>query len=336
MKLLLVDDHPLFLDGLQSLLATRGYEVVATAGNGIEALAKAQEFKLDVILMDVFMPDCNGLEATRLIKAVLPECKIIMLTSAEDDENLFEAIKSGASGYLLKSLQAAELFDLLASLERGEAVFSSGLADRILKEFARYSATGKPDPDNNVKTVKALNNRQSEMLKLVAQGMTYKEIAAELGLSERTLKYHMGRILDILHMDTKDQANIKQQLENDTHLTMSGDNSTHMTFKYCHGIVVIDPSSIYFIEKSGNKCVVHTTRDQYDIVESLTALEKRLNPSAFFRCHKSFIINIRLIDKIVPYADRAYEVHYYNYPHKVTMRRDKFEQLCTLLGGDCK
>ena len=206
MKILLVDDHPLFLDGLQNLLATRGYEVVATAGNGREALIKVQEFKPDILLMDIFMPECNGLEATRLIKAVIPECKIIMLTSAEDDESLFEAIKRGASGYLLKSLHSAELFDMLASLERGEAVFSPGLASRILKEFAHNSATDRTDLGNNVETVGGLNDRQSEVLKLVAQGKMYKEVAADLGLSERTIKYHMGRILDILHVDTKAQA----------------------------------------------------------------------------------------------------------------------------------
>ena len=211
MKILLVDDHPLFLDGLQNLLATRGYEVVATAGNGREALTKVQEFKPDILLMDIFMPECDGLEATRLIKAVIPECKIIMLTSAEDDESLFEAIKSGASGYLLKSLHAAELFDMLASLERGEAVFSPGLAGRILKEFARKGATvvtilGNDVETNDVETASVLNNRQAEVLNLVAQGKTYKEVAADLGLSERTIKYHMGRILDILHMDTKAQA----------------------------------------------------------------------------------------------------------------------------------
>jgi len=118
MKILLAGDQPLFLEGLQNLLATRGYEVV-TAENGREALVKVQEFKSDVIFMNIFTRKSDGLEATRLIKAVIPECKVILLTSAEDDKSLGEAIKSGASGYLLKSLCAAELFDMLASLERG-------------------------------------------------------------------------------------------------------------------------------------------------------------------------------------------------------------------------
>ncbi|MDR3600062.1 MAG: response regulator transcription factor [Desulfosporosinus sp.] len=206
MKILLADDHPLFLDGLQNLLATRGYEIVATARNGREALAKVQEFRPDILLMDIFMPECNGLEATRLIKALIPECKIIMLTFAEDDVSLFEAIKSGASGYLLKSLHATELFNLLAGLERGEAVFSPGLADRILKEFAQNSKNGRTGSGNNLETVGGLTDRQAEVLRLVAQGKLYKEVAADLGLSERTIKYHMGRILDILHVESKAQA----------------------------------------------------------------------------------------------------------------------------------
>jgi DNA-binding NarL/FixJ family response regulator len=206
MRILLVDDHPLFLDGLQYILATRGYEVVATARNGNEALAKAQEFKPDILLMDIYMPECNGLEATSLIKAVIPECKIVMLTASEDDESLFEAIKKGASGYLLKTLHMEELFELMTSLERDEAVFSPGLAGRILKEFALNSATDRADQGNNVKSLDLLSERQFEVLKLVAQGKTYKEVAAELWLSERTIKYHMGRILDVLHVSTKAQA----------------------------------------------------------------------------------------------------------------------------------
>ena len=125
MKILLAGDEPLFLEGLQNLLLTRGYEVVTTTRNGREALAKAQEFKPDVLCIDIFMQECDGLEATRLIKAIIPGCKVILLTSAEDDESLGEAIKSGALGYLLKGLRATELFDLLASLERGEPVSPS-------------------------------------------------------------------------------------------------------------------------------------------------------------------------------------------------------------------
>ncbi len=110
MKVLLVDDHALFLEGIRNLLLARGIEVVGTAGDGLQALERARALRPDVILMDVQMPRCDGLAATRLIKAELPDVKIVMLTVSEEDENLFEAVKSGASGYLLKSLDAHDIF----------------------------------------------------------------------------------------------------------------------------------------------------------------------------------------------------------------------------------
>jgi two-component system NarL family response regulator len=253
-KIILADDHPLFREGLQNLLESRGYEVVATVGDGKEALAKALECRPDILLMDIFMPKCNGLEAARLIKTALPKCKIIMLSTAEDDESLFEAVKSGASGYLLKSLHAEELFDLLAGLERGEAVFSPGLAGRIIQEFVRILTTVKTNGENelslvndntyqehtssgcdntdrsneiepenhqhqeNTENATFLNSRQSEVLRLVAEGKTYKEVAAALDISERTVKYHMGRILDILHVNSKAQASSYAVGRNTTNL----------------------------------------------------------------------------------------------------------------------
>lgn len=205
-KILVADDHQLFLDVFQHLLTGQGYEVVATALDGNEAVMKALEFKPDIIFMDIVMPECNGLEATRLIKTVLPECKIVILTSSEDDETLFEAIKNGASGYLLKSLHAKELFSLLVSLEQGEVVLSPGLAVKIFREFSRISSLDSTDPSHVTITTGILSDRQVEILRLVAQGKMYKEIAADLGLSERTIKYHMGKILEILHVRTKAQA----------------------------------------------------------------------------------------------------------------------------------
>lgn len=206
MKIILADDYPLFLDAMQNLLVMRGYEVVATAVNGREAVEKVEAFRPDILLMDIFMPECDGLTATRLIKENCPECKIIMLTAAEDDDNLFEAVKSGASGYLLKNLRAEELFDLLSSLEKGEAIFSPGLADKILKEFVRNSKLEQTDSSKPEVGGSSLSQRQCEVLKMAAEGKRYKEIATALGLSERTIKYHMGKILEVLHVDTKTQA----------------------------------------------------------------------------------------------------------------------------------
>ncbi|HBV99465.1 MAG: chemotaxis protein CheY [Peptococcaceae bacterium BICA1-7] len=201
MKVLLVDDHPLFLEGLQNLMSARGIEVVGTAANGLEALKKAGALEPDVILMDVLMPCCNGLAATRLIKAEFPDIKIVMLTTSEADDDLFEAVKSGASGYLLKNLNAEELFSMLEALKRGEAPLSSGLAAKVLKEFDSEVVLGKEEEANEI-----LNQRQMEVLSLVAQGKTYKEVAESLYVTERTVKYHMGKIIEKLHMKNRAQV----------------------------------------------------------------------------------------------------------------------------------
>src|SRR3989304_2378404 len=137
MRVLLADDHPLFRDGVRSPLQARGVGVVGEGGDGQEALEEALRLRPDVILMDISMPRMDGLEATRLIKARLPEVKIVILTVSDEDRTLFEAVKSGAQGYLLKDLQADEFFGLLSGIERGEAPISRGLAGRILEEFAR-------------------------------------------------------------------------------------------------------------------------------------------------------------------------------------------------------
>jgi len=203
-KILLVDDHPLFREGLQNLLSAHGIEVLGTADDGLEALEKARALRPDVILMDVQMPRCDGLAATRLIKAEMPDVKIVMLTVSEEDEDLFEAIKSGASGYLVKSLDADRFFQLLAGLERGEAPLSPGLAARILEEFARSAAGAGPAAEAG--KVAELTPGQIEVLTLVAQGMTYREVGETLHLSERTVKYHMGQILERLHLENRAQV----------------------------------------------------------------------------------------------------------------------------------
>jgi two-component system NarL family response regulator len=198
---MLVDDHPLFLEGLQNLMQTQDIQVVGTARDGMEAVQKAETLQPDIILMDVVMPRCNGLTATRIIKAKFPDIKIVMLTSSESDQDLFEAVKSGACGYLLKNLNATELFNMLKSLQQGETPWSPGLAERILKEFENQEITDS-DPGENFQ----LTERQMEVLKLVAQGMVYKEIGDRLGLSERTIKYHMAKIMEKLHLENRTQV----------------------------------------------------------------------------------------------------------------------------------
>ncbi len=207
MRVLIVDDHPLFRDGVKNLLTSRGVEVIGTAQDGLEALEKARALRPEVILMDVQMPRLDGLAATRLIKAELPDTVVVMLTMSGENDDVFEAIKSGATGYLLKTQDTEEFFTLLLGLSKGEVPLSPGLAGRILKEYAHQSeemqavrAAAEKDE------IEGLSSRQMQVLTLVAQGLLYKEIAAQLGFSERTVKYHMGEIVARLHLDNRAQV----------------------------------------------------------------------------------------------------------------------------------
>ncbi len=204
MRVLLVDDHPLFLDGLRNLLSGRGVQVVGTARDGLEALDKARSLRPDVILMDIHMPGCDGLTATRLIQAELPQIKIVMLTMSSDDDNLFEAIKSGACGYLLKTLDTDEFMARLMQVEDGETPLSPGLAARILQHLGQQA--GEVRVPEEAGPVGSLSRREQEVLALVAQGLTYKEAGARLGLTERTIKYHMAEIIARLHLQNRAQV----------------------------------------------------------------------------------------------------------------------------------
>ncbi|HOU14790.1 MAG TPA: response regulator transcription factor [Anaerolineae bacterium] len=203
MQVLLVDDHPLFVDGLRDLLTRRGITVVGVARDGLEALQQARVLRPEIILMDIQMPNCDGLAATRLIKAELPAIKIVMLTMLEDDENLFEAIKSGACGYLLKTLDTNDFMQLLEGLARGESPLAPGLASKILQELAHSPRAAASGADT---LLAELTSRQRQILELAAQEMTYKEIGATLGLAERTIKYHMGEIVQRLHLENRAQV----------------------------------------------------------------------------------------------------------------------------------
>ena len=206
MELMLVDDHPLFMEGLQYLLETHGIEVAGTAKNGREALVKARILKPDVILMDIKMPECSGLDALKLIKAEMPNIKVVMLTTSEENDDLFNAVKCGASGYLLKNINASELMDMLSDIEKGEASFSPDLAAKLLKEFRGRDA-GKASQNSSEDTKdEKLTKRQLEVLEMVAKGITYKDVGEALGLTERTVKYHMAKILEQLHFENRAQV----------------------------------------------------------------------------------------------------------------------------------
>jgi two-component system NarL family response regulator len=207
-KVMLVDDHPLFMEGLQYVLKTHGIEVIGTAKDGREAIEKAWMLKPDIILMDIRMPECSGLDVLRLIKAEMPEIKVVMLTISEEDEDLFNSIKYGASGYLLKNTGAEELINMLSDIENGEAPPLPGLAPRLLKEFrceSTFNHSSSSEEQEDTKELK-LSERQLDILKLTARGRTYSEVGDALGLSERTVKYHMGRIIELLHLDNRAQV----------------------------------------------------------------------------------------------------------------------------------
>ena len=210
MRILIVDDHSLLIEDLTALLESRGFDVVGSATNGREGVEKALLYEPDLVLMDIRMPDWDGLAATRAIKAQRPEITIVMLTTSAEDEDLFEAIKSGATGYLLKSTRGTAFVEALQGLAEGTPPFSPGLAERLLREFARLSAYAEqPDATAQEPTSQEaapLTERQTEVLRLVAAGLTYKEVGTKLSLSEHTVRYHMSEIMHLLHLENRSQV----------------------------------------------------------------------------------------------------------------------------------
>jgi DNA-binding NarL/FixJ family response regulator len=208
-RILLADDNRLFVEGLTDLLEAYGHEVVATAANGIEAIDRARVHRPDLILMDVRMPRSDGLEATRAIAAAHPEIRIVMLSTSDADEHLFDAIASGAFGYLMKSMRGEDLVKALEQVAEGVPPFTQGLAACLLAEFARRSpargeATSTETGDDQLAA--RLTPRELDVLRAVAAGHTYRETGTILGMSERTVRYHMSEMLDRLHFVTRSQV----------------------------------------------------------------------------------------------------------------------------------
>jgi DNA-binding NarL/FixJ family response regulator len=201
MRILIADDHPLFRDGLRSLLTAQGHEVVGEAKNGREAVAMAREIGPEMVLMDLSMPEMDGLAATKAITGELPNVKVVILTASESDATLFEAVKSGAQGYLVKNLEADDFFALLDRAAGGEPAFTPALARRLLVEFSRPAekpAAHKPD---------ALTDREREVLELMVEGVvSNRKLAKRLDLSENTIKFHVRNILDKLHLHNRAEA----------------------------------------------------------------------------------------------------------------------------------
>jgi len=203
-RVLLIDDHALFREGLAGIIASQpDMQVVGEASDGFEGLVKAQELNPDLILMDIQMPGMDGLETTRQVRKIMPDVKIVMLTVRKDDEKLFEAIKEGAQGYLLKDIRSREMLSMLRGALQGEAALSPEQAGRVLEEFRRLSQLVPPEPETE--TV-ALTEREQEILALVARGMKDKEIAEALTISLNTVKTHMHNILSKLQVSSRREA----------------------------------------------------------------------------------------------------------------------------------
>ena len=204
-RILLVDDQPLFRRALATLIADQPHlSIVGEAENGLHALEMARALKPDLVLMDVEMPVMNGVEATRRIRDELPSVKVVILTVSEADEPLFDAIRFGAHGYLLKDLRPEQLYELIRAVMRNETVLSPAIAGRLLREF-REGTVGKrivlPEEDGP-----SLTQREVQIMQLVSKGLSNKEIGNRLSITEGTVKNHVHNALEKLQLENRIQA----------------------------------------------------------------------------------------------------------------------------------
>ncbi len=207
-RILLADDTALFRTAIAELVDSQdGLTVVGEAENGLEAVEKARALKPDVVVMDVEMPVMDGVEATRLIREQMPGVKVVMLTVSESDDHLFDAIRFGAQGYLLKDLRPAELYDLIRAVMRNEPPLSPAIAGRLLGQI-RDGATLPIMPATPPETFETptLTRRELEVLRLVADGLSNKEIATTLFITEGTVKNHVHNALEKLQLENRTQA----------------------------------------------------------------------------------------------------------------------------------
>jgi two-component system NarL family response regulator len=203
-RVLIVDDHALFRRGLMLVLESEdGIEVVGEADDGEDAIAKAEQLAPDVVLMDVRMPRISGIEATRRLAEALPTTKIIMLTVSDEEEDLYEAIKAGATGYLLKEISIEEVADAVRAVTQGQTLISPSMASKLIAEFTNLA---KRATDRQQVPVPRLTERELDVLRLVAQGITNREIAEQLFIAENTVKNHVRNILEKLHLHSRMEA----------------------------------------------------------------------------------------------------------------------------------
>jgi DNA-binding NarL/FixJ family response regulator len=200
MRVLIADDHTLFRQSLKSLLESRDIEVVGDVGRGDEAIEAARRLRPEVVLVDLAMPGLDGLEVTRRLADELPDLRVVVLTASTEDEDLFEAIRAGADGYLRKDLEADRLVTLLEGAVAGQPALTPELSRKVLAAFSRGGRRQAEDPD-------ALTEREKEVLELMVEGATSnRQLARRLGVSENTVKFHVRNILDKLHLHNRAQA----------------------------------------------------------------------------------------------------------------------------------
>jgi DNA-binding NarL/FixJ family response regulator len=207
-RVLLADDQALFREGLETLLSVHNdIQVVGQASNGQEAVDVAAKVQPDVVLMDVRMPILDGVRATRLLKQALPKCRVIVLTTFDDDEYVFDALRSGAVGYLLKDVASARLVEAIRATARGESILEPSVAAKVIAEFTRVSSIVPSAQMEQL--VEPLSERELEILALIARGYSNKEIASQLFIAEGTVKNHVTRILGKLGVRDRTQAALK-------------------------------------------------------------------------------------------------------------------------------
>jgi DNA-binding NarL/FixJ family response regulator len=207
-RLLLVDDQALFREGLATLLSVwDGLEVVGEAGDGEEAIAVALETKPDVVLMDLRMPVLDGVAATRRLRELLPATRVIVLTTFDDDEHVFDGLRAGAAGYLLKDVSSQRLVEAIQAAARGESFLQPSVAAKVLAEFSRMEPS--PPPGGNEALVEPLSDRELEILRLMADGLSNREIGAVLFITEGTVKNHVTNILGKLNVRDRTQAALR-------------------------------------------------------------------------------------------------------------------------------
>lgn len=206
-SILIVDDQSLFREGLRTLLTVQpDFEVVGEAANGEEALRLAVNFRPGVVLMDLRMPVMDGVTATLRLREALPHCKVIVLTTFDDDEYVFEGLRAGAVGYLLKDVSSEKLFEAIRAADRGEYFLLPSITAKVMAEFSRLSRIA---PSNGETLAEPLSPRELEILRLVATGASNRDIADTLVIAEGTVKNHLTNILGKLAVKDRMQAVLK-------------------------------------------------------------------------------------------------------------------------------